>query len=258
MIASISQTLTPSTSSSLLNKVAVATSQDEATVARLEKAAALGTSFEDSSLGVATFSSDVKPKVDPYGELRLAQQEDVGRSMETIKKELGKIDAMIAKRRPELAGNWDFKLNDGKFKVTGLNADDAKWLETKLNSNTALTGAAESFVYTAVQNLQASSSNPPRGEFNYVTGHMENYTFFDVGSQLSEKLSFRSLLSQSDQVYDSNKINLDANARGTSGLAVVAMMLTASNPPIEGHPGAFYTAKYDPLQGQSSAGLGRR
>jgi hypothetical protein len=252
VITSISQTLTSSVSSSSLNKTATAASQDEATAARLEKAAALGTSFEDPSLGAATIvdlSSVTKPKVDPYGPLRLAQQEDAGRSMDTIKKELGKIDAMVAKRRPELAGNWDFQLVDGKFKVTGLNADDAKWLEKKLNSNTALKGAAQAFVSTAVQNLQASGSNPARQEFNYVTGNMENYTFYDVKSQLTEKLSFRALLTQSDQVYDSNKINLDDNARGTSGLSVVATMLTASNQPIEGRQGSFYATKYDPLQG---------
>ena len=194
-------------------------------------------------------SDALKPKVDPYGQLRLTQQEDSGRSMDTIKRELGKIDAMVAKRRPELAGNWDFKLVDGKFKVTGLNADDAKWLEKKLNSNSALKGAAEAFVSTAVDNLQASSSNPARQEFNYVSGNMENYTFYDVKDQLAEKLSFKSLLTQSDQVYDSSRIELDANSRGTSGLSVVARMLTASNEPIEGRPGSFYTAKYDPLQG---------
>lgn len=234
-----------------MNRTATNASHDAAAAARLEKAAALGTSFEDPSLGNVTITdlSNVnKPKVDPFSQLRLNQQEDAGRSMDTIKRELGKIDAMVAKRRPELAGDWDFKLVDGKFKVTGVAADDARWLERKLNSNSALKGAAGAFVSTAIKNLQASSSNPPRQELNYVTGNMENYTFFDVKGQLEDKLSFRSLLSQSDQVYDSSKMNLDANARGTSGLSVVAMMLTASNQPIEGRGGSFYNATYDPMQ----------
>ena len=189
-----------------------------------------------------------KRTISPFSQLRLTQQEDAGRSMETIKSELGKIDAMVARRRPELAGNWDFKLVDGKFKVTGLAADDARWLERKLNSNTALKGAAEAFVSKAVENLQASDSNPARNELNYVTGQMENYTFYNVKDQLEEKLSLRSLLTQSDQVYDSSKLTLDANSRGTSGLSVVAMMLTASNQPIEGRGGSFYNAKYDPME----------
>lgn len=118
----------------------------------------------------------------------------------------------------------------------------------QLNSNTALKGAAQAFVSTAVENLQVSSSNPPRADLNYVTKKMENYTFYNVKSQLDEKLSFKSLLSQADQVFDSNKITMEAHDRGMSGLAAVATMLTASNQPIEGRGGSFYNAKYDPLQ----------
>jgi len=171
-----------------------------------------------------------------------------GRAMETIKNELGKIDALIAKRRPELAGAWDFQLVGGKFKVTGLNADDAKWLERRLNANSALKDAAQSFVSTAVDDFEASAANPPRGEYNYVSGKIENYSFYKVKAQLEEKLSFKSLLTQADQIVDSNRITMEAMDRGDTGLNVVAHMLTPSNQPIEGRAGPFYTTPYAPLQ----------
>lgn len=251
MITSITQALTPNVNNSPVDRTAAAASNDAITEARIQEAQAQGgATFDDPSLGSATIVdlASVKPKIEPYGELRRAQNTEAGRSMETIKSELSKLDAVIAKRRPELAGKWDFKLVDGKFKVTGVGEEDAKWLERKLNSNTALKGAAEAFVNTAVQNLQASDTNPPREEFNYASGHMENYTFYDVKDQLADKLSFRSMLSQSDQIFDSNRINLEAHDRGMSGLSVVASMLTASNQPVEGRAGTFYTTKYDPLQ----------
>jgi len=163
--------------------------------------------------------------------------------METIKKELGKIDAMLIKRRPDLAAAWDFKLVDGKFKVTGLNADDAKWLETKLNASTALKAAAGSFMSTAVTNLQASSDNLPRVDYSYVTRKMENFTFYDVKAQLEAKLSFRSLLTESDQIFDSERITMEAADRGMSGLAVAANLLMPSNQPIE-RMGAFFSTSY--------------
>jgi hypothetical protein len=250
MMTSISPALTPSVSLTPLNKPAAAASQDELTAARLAKAQELGTSFEDPSLGgvIVTLSSDKEPKIDPYGELRIAQKETAGRAMETIKKELGKIDALIAKRRPELAGAWDFQLVDGKFKVTGLNADDAKWLERRLNADTTLKNAAESFVSTAADDFEVSASNPQRGEYNYVSGKIENYSFSNVKAQLAEKLSFKSLLTQADQIADSNRISLATIHRGETGLNVVAHMLTPSNQPIEGRAGPFYTTQYAPLQ----------
>ncbi len=250
MITSISQASTPSASSSSLNRSVATPTSTGPTAEQIREAQERGGgTFDDPSLKATVVDlSKVKQPIEQFGELRRAQNTEAGRSMETIKKELGKIEAMIAKRRPELAGNWYFKLVDGKFKVTGLEADDAKWLEKKLNSNTALKGAAQAFVSTAVENLQVSSSNPPRADLNYVTKKMENYTFYNVKSQLDEKLSFKSLLSQADQVFDSNKITMEAHDRGMSGLAAVATMLTASNQPIEGRGGSFYNAKYDPLQ----------
>lgn len=250
MITSISQTLTPGVSTSSLTRSAAAPASGAVTAEQIKEAQERGGgTFDDASLTatIVDLSSVPKP-IEQFSEVRRAQNTDAGRSMETIKQELGKIDTMIAKRRPELAGKWDFQLVDGKFKVTGLNADDAKWLEKKLNSNTALKDAAEAFVLTAVDNLQASSSNPARQDFNYLTRKMENYTFYDVRTQLSEKLSFKALLSGADQVFDSSKITMEAHDRGMSGLAVVANMLTASNQSVEGRPGSFYTAKYDPLE----------
>jgi len=250
MMTSISPALTPSVSLTPLNQPAAAASQGELTAARLAKAQELGTSFEDPSLGgvIVTLSSDKEPKIDPYGEVRLAQMDVAGRAMETIKNELGKIDALIAKRRPELAGAWDFQLVGGKFKVTGLNADDAKWLERRLNANSALKDAAQSFVSTAVDDFEASAANPPRGEYNYVSGKIENYSFYKVKAQLEEKLSFKSLLTQADQIVDSNRITMEAMDLGDTGLNVVAHMLTPSNQPIEGRAGPFYTTPYAPLQ----------
>jgi hypothetical protein len=251
VITSISPTLTPSISNPSLNKTAASASQPAVTAEQIHQAQAQGgATFDDPSL-TATFVdlSSMEPKIEPYGELRIEQKRDAGHSMETIKQELENIDTMIAKRRPDLAGSWDFKLVDGKFKVTGLNTDDTQWLERALNANTALQSAAESFVETAVQNLQASDANPARDEFNYATGHMENYTFYDVKSQLSEQLSFRSLLTQSDQIIDSSKVTMEAYDRGDCGLSVAATLLTASNQAIEGRPGLFYTDKYDPRQG---------
>ncbi len=249
MISIITQNLSLSTST--VGAKPSATSSSTVTSEQIKQAQEQGGgTFEDPSLGAATIvdlSSIPKP-VEQFGELRRAQYEDAGRSMETIKRELGKIDALVAKRRPELAGKWDFQLVDGKFKVTGLNAEDAKWLERKLNANTDLKGAAQAFVSTAIDNLQASSSNPPRQDFSYVTGKMENYTFYNVKEQLQEKLSFRSLLTQADQVTDSSKITMPVGDRGVDGLAVVANMLTASNQPIAGVQGSFYQTKYDPHQ----------
>lgn len=241
-----------STATAIVQTGANAAKKADATQARLE-AATPGSVTEDPTLGVAV-TVDISPYLKATqtfqsGPTQSAQAEDAGRSMETIKKELGKIDSLIAKRRPEIAGsNWDFKLVDGKFKVTGLNSDDAKWLEKNLNSNSALRNAAQSFISTATANLQTSDSNPARLDVSALTGRMENYTFYHVNEQLSGKLSFRALLTQADQVLDSNKLNIPTQNRGRSGLAVAATMLTASNPPIEGRAGPFYAAKYDPLE----------
>jgi hypothetical protein len=213
---------------------------------RLAKALANGGAYEDPALGEVTiidYSKLPKP-IEQFGEVRHGQYTEAGRSMETIKKELGKIEAMIAKRRPDLAGGWDAKLVDGKFKVTGLDADDAKWLETKLNANTALKGAAEAFIATTVSHLEVSSDNLPRVDFSYVTRKMESFDFHGVRAQLEDKLSFRALLSQSDDVIDSKRITMEAADRGMSGLAVAAHMLTPNNPPLE-HKGAFFTTSYD-------------
>ncbi|MEO3689905.1 hypothetical protein [Roseateles paludis] len=246
MISSISQASTPSTTTLRKSGSSTAITVEQITEAQAHG----GATFEDPALGSATIVdlSKVPKPIEQFSELRRAQNTEAGRSMETIKNELGKIESMIAKRRPEIAGKWDFQLVDGKLKVTGLNAGDAKWLESKLNANTSLKAAAEAFVATALENLQASSSNPPRKDLNLVTRKMENYTFYDVKDQLAEKLSFKALLTQSDQVFDSNKISMEAHDRGMSGLAVVANMLTPSNRTIEGRPGPFYTPTYDPLQ----------
>lgn len=215
---------------------------------RLAKAQANGGTYEDPALGTAT-----TVELSPYwkatqsfrqGEVQVVQAENAGRSMETIKKELGKIDVLIAKRRPELAGsNWDFKLVDGKFKVTGLDKDDAKWLEAKLNANTALRNAADSFISAATANLETTDANPARQDYNEFTGKMENFTFYKVSEQLTEKLSFRVLLTQADQIVDSKRVNMPPHTRGSTGIAVAATMLTATDPQIEGR-GAFFTTSY--------------
>jgi len=250
MMTSISPALTPSVSLTPLNKPAAAASQDELTAARLAKAKELGTSFEDPSLGgvIVTLSSDKEPKIDPYGELRHAQWQQAGSAMETIKQELGKVDAYIAKHRPELAGAWDAQLVDGKFKVTGLNTDDAKWLERKLNANSALKDAAQSFVNVSVENFQVSEANPARADYNYVSRRMEVYNFDNVKGQLAEKLSFKSFLGQADQVIDSNKYTVLTAYRGHDGLDAVARLLTPTNQPIQGRAGPFNTTQYAPLQ----------
>lgn len=246
----IAQTLTSGVGNSLQTRSAPPASPVDATAARIEKARQLGTSFEDPSLGgvVVALASANEPKIKPYGELRQAQKREAGEAMATIKQELGKIDAQIAKRRPDLAGQWDFQLVDGKFKVTGLNADDAKWLERRLNANPALKGAAESFVSTAVENLEASAANPARAEYNYLSRKMEVYNFENVKTQLADKLGFRSLLAGADQISDSNNGTVLTGFRGQNGLDVVARLLTPSHRAIEGPRGPFYTAKYDPLQ----------
>jgi hypothetical protein len=213
-----------------------------------------GSVVEDPSMGAVTVA-----EIAPYwkatesfsrGPVQVAHAEEAGRNMATIKTELRKIDAAIARFRPELSGsNWDFKLVDGKFEVTGLDTQDARWLENRLNANAALRGAAQSFIDTAAADLETTDSNPARQDFNYATGGMENYTFYKVAEQLADTLSFRSLLSQSDQIFDSERIELPDHDRGMSGLAVAATLLKASNPPIDGPPGPFYTPRYEPKSG---------
>jgi|GEM_PF-4680444 hypothetical protein len=201
----------------------------------------------DKSVDLTSYTKATAAQYDPQ---QIVQQTAAAESMDAIRTELGKIDALIAEQRPELAGIWDFKLAKGELKVTGLSEDGAQWVEGRLNSNSALVGAAKAFTATAVANLQTTEENPSRAAFNYVTGHKENYTFFDVESQLSEKLSFRSMVQQADELLGSGQIvNLGGNAYGISGLAVAASVLTASNKPIEGASGAFYTVRYDPLGG---------
>lgn len=243
MISSISQALSSSTSGPTVNKAARSATGPIAQQIR-EAQESGGGSFDDSSLTATILELSTLPKpIEQFGEVRRGQNTEAGRSMETIKKELGKIDAMIAKRRPDLAGGWDFKLIEGKFKVTGLNASDAKWLETQLNENTSLKGAAELFMSTAVTNLQASSDNLPRVDYSYATRKMESFTFNDVKAQLEDRLSFRSLLTESDQIIDSNRITMEAADRGMSGLAVAANLLTPSNQPIE-RKGVFFSTSY--------------
>jgi hypothetical protein len=228
-----------------------ASSSTDQTAARL-LAIKPGTAVEDPTLGEVT-----NVEISPYlkatqnfqrGPDQVEHAKEAGRSMAVIEKELQNIDAMIAKNRPNLAGsNWDFKLVNGKLKVTGLAQDDTKWLEGKLNSNKALQDAAKSFMVAAAAELETTDKNPARLDYNYSTGRMENYTFYDVNEQFPDKVSFRSLLSKSNEIYDPSVQDIPDHDRGMSGLSVAATMLTATNQPIE-RTGAFYAVKYDPLQ----------
>lgn len=120
-------------------------------------------------------------------------------------------------------------------------------LERRLNANSALKGAAESFVRVAVENLEASGANPVRAEYNYLRQKMEVYNFENVKAQLADKLAFRSLLAGADQIDDSNNGTVLTGFRGQNGLDAVARLLTPSSRPLEGPRGPFYTAKYDAL-----------
>ncbi len=203
----------------------------EAVAARLAKAVANGGSYEDPALGSLTLLEIPEPLITQraFMERQIGYDKDAGRSMNIMEKELGKISAMIAKRRPDIAGTqWDFKLVDGKFKVSGLDEDDAKWLEGKLNANDTLADAAKSLVATAVAALETTEQTPAHVDYNYLTRRMETYDFSNVADQLSEKLYFREMFRDADLIFDSKRIQLEDGSRGVAGLNVAANRLTVN------------------------------
>lgn len=218
----------------------------EVIAARLAKAVANGGTYEDPALGSVTITEIPEPLITQraFVERQIGYNKDAGRSMNIMEKELGKISAMIAKRRPDIAGSqWDFKLIDGKFKVSGLDEDDAKWLEGKLNANDKLVDAAKSFITTAVAALETTEQTPSHVDYNYLTRRMETYDFSKVADQLSEKLYFREMFRDADLIFDSKRIALADGSRGTAGLNVAANRLTVNSAPIE-RMGAFYSTRY--------------
>lgn len=219
---------------------------EEVLATRLAKARENGGTYEDPALGAATIVQIPEPLTSQraFRETQIAHNDAAGRSMNVIEKELDKVGAMLARRRPEIAAaHWDFKLVDGRFEVSGLDEDDAKWLESKLNANHKLVDAAKSFISTAVAALETTELTPAHVDYNYLSRRMETYDFSNVAEQLSDKLSFRALLQDSDLIFDSKRITLDDNSRGMSGLNVVANRLTVNNPPIE-RMGAFFANRY--------------
>ena len=222
-----------------------AQSAAEVMAERMAQGLANGEIHEDPALGTVTIipvpeSLTHQPA---FIERQIVHKNAAGRSMDIIQRELGKLDAMIAKRRPDLGAGWDFRLVDGEFKVSGLPADDAKWLEGRLNANSALMDAASAFISTAVDELETTTQTPAHVDYNYLSRRMERYDFSNVAEQLSEKLSFRELLQDADVIFDSRRINLDAASRGMSGLNVAANRLTANSPPLE-RAGVFFSTSY--------------
>jgi len=228
---------------------APAADSEDVIAARVAKAVANGGVDEDPDLFGTPVSVEVpEPLITQraFIERQIVQRTEAGRSMNAMDKELAKIDVMIARRRPEISDeHWDFKLVDGKLKVSGLEPDDARWLEGKLNGNATLKSAVESFVATAVANLETTAdANPPHMDYNYATRRMENYDFSDVAAQLAEKLSFRGLLNDAALIIDPSKFeHLEGATRGETGLSVAAQMLKPNDPPVE-RKGAFFVTRY--------------
>ena len=218
----------------------------EVIAARLAKAVANGGTYEDPELGGVTLLEIPEPLITQraFMERQIGYDKDAGRSMNIMEKELGKISAMIAKRRPDIAGSqWDFKLVDGKLKISGLDEDDAKWLEGKLNANDTLVDAARAFITTAVAALETTEQTPAHVDYNYLTRRMETYDFSKVADQLSDKLYFREMFRDADVIFDSKRIQLEDASRGLAGLNVAANRLTVNSPPVE-RMGAFYPTSY--------------
>ncbi len=208
-------------------------------------ALANGGLHEDPALGAVTIIPVAESlKHQPaFIERQIVHRNAAGRSMDIIQKELGKLDAMLAKRRPDIGTGWDFRLVDGEFKVSGLPADDARWLEGRLNANPALMAAAGAFITAATGALETTAQTPVHADYNYLSRRMERYDFSNVAEQLAQKLSFRELLQDADVIFDSRRIHLDAGTRGLSGLNVAASRLTANSPPLE-RAGVFFSTSY--------------
>jgi hypothetical protein len=223
------------------------TTSAEVVAERLCKALANGGIYEDPSLGEATISHVPEPLISQpeFRERQIVHYNEAWRAMDVIEKELGKLDAKIAKQRPDLAGShWDFTLVDGKFKVSGLDADDAKWVESRLNGNDRLLDAAQAFISTAVAELETTAETPAHVDYNYLSRRMETYDFSNVAEQLSEKLSFRELFRDADLIVDSKQIAVNGPTRGMCGLNVATKRLTSNSRAPLHQPNMFYPTSY--------------
>lgn len=153
-------------------------------------------------------------------------------SIKTIEDRLQKFQKNLSLARPDLSeSNWDITVQDGKIKVTGdIQPDDKRYMEARLNSDTALVGAVKTYMGAANAYLETSADNPAYTAMNGFTGKSTLYNFKDVGRQLEGKISFKALIADSWSAFENpngGEPGDPGNYRGATSLEILASRLTS-------------------------------
>lgn len=151
-------------------------------------------------------------------------------ALDTIEDRIGDIGKAISAQRPDLGkANWDFTFSKGELQVTGnISASDRKWIEAKLNGDSALKNAANAYVEAAKSYLETSDENPAYGAINGFTHSVVSYNFSNVKDQIASVGGFRNILDTLSNRYNnpSNGGTLNpGDYRGADSLEYLASLL---------------------------------
>lgn len=152
------------------------------------------------------------------------------RAINTIEKQLKRLDLQVRQLRPQLAGvAWDVTVKDGKLKVVGeLGDEDRAWIEQQLNDDGVLSTAVGTYLQAAVDYLETSDDNPAYGAISGHTGRVQSYEFHDVAKQLDSSIRFKELNATSWEMYrnpNTRELGDPGNYRGGSTLEILASRL---------------------------------
>ncbi len=150
-------------------------------------------------------------------------------AINTIEDQLGKVQKSIANERPDLAkSSWDMTVVKGKLVVTGpMNEADKTWLESKLNANSSLKAAVNSYMKAATDYLETNEENPAHGGMSPINSQLVSYNFKDVQGQLEGKIAFKDLIAATWKLYEhgNDVVSDPANYRGGDSLEMLALQL---------------------------------